>query len=78
MKVRIGGPLGVRFEMNPVMLAGVVFGILGVGIWALQHWSLLPGALPWDDVALGVTLLGIALYFVGRIVDLWAYFRRKR
>ena len=77
MKVRIGGPLPVRFEMNGWMLAGVLLGAAGVAIWALAHYAALPGSVPWDDVALGTTLLGIALYFLGRIVDLVAYFRRK-
>ena len=78
MKVRIGGPLPIQFQMNGLMLAGVLLGILGVAIGALDHFAGLPGSLPWDDVALGVLLLGIALYFLGRLVDLVAYFRRKR
>ena len=78
MRVRIGGPVPFQFQMNGLMLTGVLLGILGVGIGAMAHYALLPGRLPWDDVALGVLLLGIALYFLGRLVDLVAYFRRKR
>ena len=78
MKIRIGGPIPVRFEMNTLMLMGVLFGLLGAGTWALAHYAALPAGPPWDDIALGVTLLGIALYFLGRVVDLVAYLRRKR
>jgi hypothetical protein len=77
MRVRIGGPIPIRFQMNGVMFAGVLLGVIGVAIGALAHFGALPGGVPWDDVALGTVLLGIALYFLGRIVDLVAYFRRK-
>ncbi len=78
MKVRLGGPFPVQFQMNGLMLAGVVLGAAGVAIGVLDRYLGLPGKVPWDDVALGVLLLGIALYFLGRVVDLVAYFRRKR
>ena len=78
MKIRIGGPFPIRFEMNALMLVGCILGLLGVIVWALAHYVGLPGKVPWDDVALGVVLLGIALYFLGRIVDLMAHLRRRR
>lgn len=78
MKVSLGGPFPIRFEMNGLMLTGVLLGAAGVAIWALGVYGILPKGLPWDDVAIGVGLLGIALYFLGRIVDLVAHLRRKR
>ena len=78
MKVRFGGPVPVRFEMNGLMVAGVLLGAAGVVVWALLHFEVLPREGRWDDVALGVTLLGIALYFLGRIVDLIGHLRRRR
>jgi hypothetical protein len=78
MKIRIPGPIPIQFEMNALMFSGVLLGGLGIAVWALAHYAGLPSGLPWDDIAIGVTLLGIALYFLGRLVDLVAYLRRRR
>jgi hypothetical protein len=77
MKVRIGGPIQIRFEMNGLMLLGCALGVAGVGVWALAHFAILLEDPRWDDVALGVILVGISLYFLGRIVDLVAHFKRR-
>jgi len=77
MKVRIGGPFQVRFEMNGLMFSGVVLGIAGSAVWALAHFRILLDHPRWDDVALGIILVGISLYFLGRIVNLVAYFKRR-
>ncbi len=89
MKIRIGGPLPIRFELNWAMFSGFLFGIAGVGIWVAAwaagvrrryiHGTGQEGeiSLTWDDAALGVTLIGIALYFLGRLVHLVAHLRRR-
>ncbi len=89
MKFRIGGPFPIRFELNGPMFSGFLFGLAGMGIW-VAAWAagvrrrFVVGtgeegevSLTWDDVALAVTLVGIALYLVGRIVHLVAHLRRR-
>jgi hypothetical protein len=89
MKFRIGGPFPIRFELNGAMVSGFLFGLAGVVIWVAawragvrRRYVIGTGeegvvSLTWDDVALAVTLVGIALYFVGRLVHLVAHLRRR-
>lgn len=77
MILRIPG-LPIRFELNPLMLAGVVLFALGVGGYGagvLGAWP--PDTLP-EHLSLGLTLAGMALYFLGRIVQLVVFFKSRR
>jgi hypothetical protein len=87
MRIRIGGPLPVRFELNRLMFAGMAIGAVGIAVWGAGSLGLLPGGigrreegggplLAWGEAGMGLTLAGIALYFLGRIVQLWVHLRR--
>jgi hypothetical protein len=89
MKIRIGGPLPLRFELNWPMFAGTLLGLVGVLLAGLILLGLVPGGVTWDtpclgerlrcgDLAIGISLLGMALYFVGRIVQLYDHLRRRK
>jgi hypothetical protein len=85
MKIRIGGPFPLRFDLTRLMFAGILVGGLGVLIAGAVLIGLLPpwdahlaGGLRWGDLGLGVTLLGMALYFLGRIVQIYEFLRRRR
>ena len=76
MQFRVFG-LPLRFDLNGWMIAGFVFGFLGVaggvaGLCGAWPQKSLPGT-----VSLGLALLGMALYFVGRLVDIVANLRKK-
>jgi hypothetical protein len=87
MEFRIGGSRGVRFDLNRPMFAGMLLGVAGIALAGGILLGLLPGDRGWDaplagnlrwgDLALGIALLGMALYFVGRIVQIYDHLRRR-
>jgi hypothetical protein len=90
MKLRIGGPLPFRVEMNGAMLAGCVVGIAGLAAWAASAAGLFEGSarlsggsgplsrLTVHDLCIGIALAGMALYFLGRVVQIVTMLRRPR
>lgn len=88
MRIRVGGPVPLRFELNALMAVGLFIGVAGAALWAAAFLGYLRGfaygegaeggvSLSWSDAGVGVTLAGIALYFLGRIVQLVAHFRGR-
>lgn len=89
MKIRLG-PLPVYFEMNGLMLAGVLVGLAGLGFWVAGAAGAYDPAAPLGegegriarlrmaDLAIGVGLVGIALYFLGRVVQIVMALRSRR
>ena len=90
MKMRFGGPLPIRVEMNGLMGAGAIVGLVGVAAWCLGAAGLFDGAsrpfagggalgrLTAADLCLGVALAGMALYFLGRVVQIGNMLRRRK
>ena len=55
----------------------LLFSLLGL-LPGDRGWDApLAGNLRWGDLALGIALLGMALYFVGRIVQIYDHLRRR-
>ena len=77
MKLRIGGPLPFRFEMNGLMVAGSAVFFLGAAGWAAGAAGAWPeGSLP-EQVSMGTCIGGIALYFLGRVVQFVGMVRNR-
>ena len=89
MKIRLG-PLPLVLEMNGLMLAGSLIGVLGLLFWLAGPVGLIDtdariadegsryAHLRLSDVALGVSLFGMALYFLGRVVHFIMAMRSRR
>ncbi len=70
MKFAVGGPVRLRLELNGLMIAGGVVFLVGAGSVGVGLAAGLGKDSPLQRVAWGVLLLGIALYFAGRLVHL--------
>ena len=91
MEFRFGGPLPVRFDLNGLMFSGVVVLVVGLLGWAGKWTGLYPPALhlfpgsageglsnlTLADLFEALVLLGMVLYFLGRVVQVVAYLRRR-
>jgi len=77
MKVPIGGPVVFRLERNRAMTAGLIVFAVGSAGYGTTQFDLLPddGVLP--AVFFGVAIAGIALYFVGRLVQILGSLRKR-
>jgi hypothetical protein len=89
MKIRLG-PLPLSLEMNGLMLAGSLIGVLGLLFWAAGPLGVIDtdariagegsrySHLRLSDAAFGVFLFGMALYFLGRVVQFVMAMRSRR
>jgi hypothetical protein len=89
MKIRLG-PLPLSLEMNGLMLAGSVIGVFGLLFWVAGSIGLVDTTvriapegsryshLRLADAALGISLFGMALYFLGRVVHFLMAMRSRR
>lgn len=75
MQIRIEG-IPVRMDLNGYMLAGLVVFLLGAAIWTVDAFALLPEEWPTVKVAWGTMVGGMALYFLGRVVQMVDMVRR--
>ena len=76
MRIRVPG-LPFNFDMNGWMLGGMALaalGMMGAGVGLIGG---LGPRSPLNEVFLGVAILGMALYFAGRVVQLVGFLRRK-
>ena len=76
MQIRVKG-LPVRFDMNGWMAAGFGLALVGVAAWVAGWLGAYPRGTVLDTVALGLAILGMALYFVGRLIDIVGHLRKK-
>ena len=89
MKIRFG-PLPISLEMNGLMLAGSVIGVFGLLFWVAGSAGVVDTTvrvapegsryshLRLSDAALGISLFGMALYFLGRVVHFVMAMRARR
>jgi hypothetical protein len=78
MKMRVGGRLPFRFDMNGWMVAGLVVGGIGIAGWTAEALGAYPEGGALGDASRGLTLAGLALYFLGRVVHLYVHYRSGR
>ena len=90
MRIPLGQGSGLRIEFNRLMWAGVAVAGLGVAGWIASFLGAFPRdsgslRLPFadlrvqhSDLPLGLTILGAALYAVGRIVQMVGQIRSRR
>ena len=78
MKVPLGGGREVRVDINPVMWAGIGVGALGAAGGVAKLLGAFPPNSRFEDLPLGVAILGAALYSVGRVVQIWRAVRSRR
>lgn len=69
------GPVG--FDLHPLMIGGIGVACLGIAIWTAAGLGWLPGGETGADAGWGLAIGGMALYFLGRVVQLWARYRGK-
>ena len=76
MRISVKG-LPIRLEMNRWMAVGCGLLLVAVAGWFAGWQGVLPAGLPYATVSLGVAILGAALYFIGRVVDLVGHMRKR-
>lgn len=76
MQFRMPG-LPFRLEMNRLMVAGSVVFLLGVGGYGAGVLGAWPPDSPLENVFFGITLAGMALYLLGRIVHIVDHLRNR-
>ncbi|HEU4395180.1 MAG TPA: hypothetical protein VFS92_06410 [Planctomycetota bacterium] len=89
MKIRLG-PLPMVLEMNGLMLAGGAISVFGLLFWVAGSAGVVDTTvriapegsryshLRLSDAALGISLFGMALYFLGRVVQFVMAMRSRR
>ncbi|MHC4821398.1 MAG: hypothetical protein ACYTDX_06730 [Planctomycetota bacterium] len=96
MQVRTGGVLPFRFDLNPLMLLGMIIFLSGAAWYGAEEMGMAPsivvidanqrlapdgssrGDLTLGSVAFMVALGGVALYFVGRVVQIAGLVAKRR
>jgi len=76
MRIRVPG-LPFVFDVNGYMAAGMVVFTLGVGGYVAGEFGAFPPESPLSNVFFGLAMAGMALYFLGRIVQFIAMVRRR-
>ncbi len=81
MRFHIPG-LPFRFDMNGWMLVGCGVTAVGAAGGVAGFLGAWPSSSPYNTISLGVAILGMALYFVGRFVQfavpLWNWIAGRR